>query len=155
MKSCDNRNISFGPQQMAGRFSRCLAPVLVGAFLATGCHKAAPEAPVPPSSPAAATAPDTNQDASTAYTPQRSPGPPQPTPQPLADPEAPSRVKPNGEPDLHQLDRDIIQWIVGHQRSPSSFAEFASSAGVAIPPPPPGKKYAFTRDMHVILVKAK
>jgi hypothetical protein len=129
-----------------------VACLLATVFLAAGCHKP-PETPTPPPTPAAA-APDTNQDTSTVYNPQRPPPPPQPNQQPLADPEAPPVVKGNGEPDLHQLDNSIMHWVFAHQRAPSSFQEFASSADVTVPPPPAGKKYAFGAHYHVILVDA-
>jgi hypothetical protein len=156
MKSFGNLIISFGREQKAARLSRCLAPMLAGAFLAAGCHKA-PDAAPPPTTPATVAAPDTNQnnEASAPVTvTQPPPGPPQPTPHPLADPEAPPVARPNGEADLHQLDVSIMHWVFAHQRAPSSFAEYASSADVTVPPPPPGKKYAFGPHYHAILVDA-
>jgi hypothetical protein len=155
MKPPSDGNISFGREQMADRLARSLMPVLIGALFATGCHKAVPEAPAPPPPPTAA-APDTNQQAPAYTPPPRSSAPPQATGMAApADPEAPPLVKPNGDPDLHQLDQAMLRWIVGNRRSPSSFQEFAASAGVAIPPPPPGKKYAIEPSMHIILVNAK
>lgn len=156
MKIPSNGNISFGREQMAVRLARCLMLVLAGALFATGCHKAATDTTVvAPATPPAA-APDTNQQASAPVVQQRLAGPPQATGAAgPADPEAPPLVKPNGDPDLHQLDQAMLRWIIGNRRAPSSFQEFASSAGVAIPPPPPGKKYALEPSMHIILVNAK
>jgi hypothetical protein len=58
----------------------------------------------------------------------------------------------NTGPDLAGLSREVRRWIARHRKAPSSFQEFASSAGVPIPPPPAGKKYELTRQMQVILV---
>ena len=55
-------------------------------------------------------------------------------------------------PDLGQITRDLRRWILRNQRPPKNFEDFASSANVQIPPPPPGKKYAIDKQMHVILV---
>lgn len=124
--------------------------MLAGAFLVTGCHKA--EVVAPPPAPTTAAAPDTNP-------PVPVPGPPVPTATPLpqvvkTDPNYENPVKGNGEPDLHVLDHSILRWRFGHGRKPSSFAEFAASADVQIPPPPPGKMYALGQYGHVILVNA-
>ncbi len=118
--------------------------LLLAALCSTGCHKAVDTtAAVPP-------APGTNQDSQAIIADTQSHAP---VPAPVvADPNAPPLVKPNGDPDLHQLDRAMLRWLVANQRRPSSFAEFAASAGVTIPPPPPGKKYALNQGMHVILV---
>ncbi len=138
---------------MAGRIFRCLAPVLAGALFAAGCHKAQ-DAAAPPPAPVAAAA-DTN--ASTPPLPPP-PGPPAtpPRPQQMApsDPNYESPVKANGEPDLHVLDHSMLRWRFDHGKIPASFAEFAASADVQIPPPPPGKMYALGQYGHVILVNA-
>ncbi len=59
---------------------------------------------------------------------------------------------PNGQPDLAALNRDLIRWIVGNRRMPTNFQDFAATAGVTIPPPPPGQKYIIGSNMHVQLV---
>jgi hypothetical protein len=64
-------------------------------------------------------------------------------------------VKPGGEPDLHALDQAMLRWLVANQRRPSSFQEFAATAGVTVPPPPSGKMYAISSSGHVILVDRK
>jgi hypothetical protein len=38
-----------------------------------------------------------------------------------------------------------------HGHTPKNFEEFAASANVPIPPPPPGKKYVIDSLMHVSL----
>lgn len=122
--------------------------LLVVTMLFTGCRKA--DQSVAPATPPAPVA-DTNQAAAVApvYSPSQPPPPMQAT---AVDPDARPLVKPNGEPDLHQLDQVMLGWLVSNRRRPSSFAEFAATAGVTIPPPPAGKKYSINKNMHVILV---
>ena len=83
---------------------------------------------------------------------QPSPAPAQPVqPQPGRQPSP--LVQPDGQPDLPEMNRDLIRWVMGHRRTPATFEEFAATAGVTIPPPPPGKKYMINRkDMHIVLV---
>jgi hypothetical protein len=59
---------------------------------------------------------------------------------------------PPAGPDLAEINRTLIRWIVRNRRPPGSFAEFASSAGAPIPPAPAGKKYILGGNMHVQLV---
>src|SRR5262245_40513708 len=49
------------------------------------------------------------------------------------------------------LDRELRKWIVRNQRPPKNFEDFAATAGIEIPPPPPGKKYVVDKTMHVVL----
>lgn len=130
---------------MRGSVVHVVGCLFLMAIFSMGCHKAADTtAAVPP------VVAGTNQDSQTAVADTESHAP---VPRAVvADPNAPPPVKPNGDPDLHQLDRAMLRWLVANQRRPSSFAEFAASAGVAIPPPPPGKKYALNQGLHVILV---
>ncbi|HEY3762898.1 MAG TPA: hypothetical protein VGN23_14225 [Verrucomicrobiae bacterium] len=58
----------------------------------------------------------------------------------------------NGQPNLPELQRELIGWIVGNHRMPTNFDEFAASSGAKIPPPPAGQKYIVTSKMHVQLV---
>ncbi|HVV01923.1 MAG TPA: hypothetical protein VHH88_11215 [Verrucomicrobiae bacterium] len=51
------------------------------------------------------------------------------------------------------LNRELRRWILRNRRPPKNFEEFAATAGVDIPPPPPGKKYTIDRSMHVTLEK--
>jgi hypothetical protein len=134
-----------------------LGSLLVVALFAAGCHKATTDtAIVPPAAPVAA-APDTNQNNPSGAVMNNNPGAPPPPTATAAtlDPNVDSTVKPNGEPDLHALDRAILRWRFANQRKPSSFAEFAASAGVPIPPAPPGKAYTLSASGHIILVTVK
>jgi hypothetical protein len=58
----------------------------------------------------------------------------------------------DGQPDLTALNHCLIRWIMGNRRKPTSFADFAATATVAIPQPPPGKKYIIAKNMHIQLV---
>lgn len=129
--------------------------LLAAALFSTGCHKAedTTTAVPPPAQPPMAAAPDTNQ-----VTQQETQGS---VANPLAQQaSAPAQVdsagrpyaRPNGEPDLHVLDGALLDWRFSHQRKPASFAEFAASAGIAIPPPPAGKKYSLAQTGHIILI---
>ncbi len=69
-----------------------------------------------------------------------------------SNPNAAPLAKANGEPDLTALDTALAGWVFGHRRMPANFAEFAATAGQAVPRPPPGKKYIITHSMHVQLV---
>lgn len=55
---------------------------------------------------------------------------------------------------LQALNRAMVNWTMQHGRRPQSFEEFASSANITIPDPPPGKKYAFGARGWIVLVNA-
>jgi hypothetical protein len=65
---------------------------------------------------------------------------------------AAATVQANAEPDLPELNRAVRRWLMANRRRPASFEDFAATAGVPIPPPPAGKKYFLSSDMHVQLV---
>lgn len=83
---------------------------------------------------------------------QAAPPPQQPaaTPPPAA--AAASPMVQNGQPDLAEMNRTLIRWIVRNRRPPANFQDFAATAGVEIPPPPAGKKYVIAQNMHIQLV---
>jgi hypothetical protein len=74
-----------------------------------------------------------------------------PTPPIVASMPAPATAT-NAAPDLRAINRALIIWSVHHRRQPSSFEEFAASAGFQIPPPPPGKKYVIDSNGLISLV---
>jgi hypothetical protein len=118
-------------------FRRALPVLALGVLLAaSGCSKktSSSTTTVPPPAADAQAAPTSAQSAS-----------PQPGQQPAA-------IQADGQPDLDALNRAMVRWLVGHRRVPANFDEFAATAGVTIPPPPSGKKYAIAKNMHVILV---
>jgi len=92
--------------------------------------------------------------------------PPAPEVQAQAAPEATAPAPPNpsraqqvgqvvqadGQADMGELNRCLLRWMMGNKRPPANFEDFAATAGVTIPPPPPGKKYRIGKDMHVVLV---
>jgi hypothetical protein len=121
--------------------SRTLLAVGLGGLIVGftfGCSSKKEESNLLPAETKPASAPATS--------PAPAPAAPAPT-QPLA-------VSPNANNDeiLAQLTREVRKWIVGHQRTPQSFEEFASTTQVQVPPPPAGKRYALTKQMKVVLV---
>jgi hypothetical protein len=80
--------------------------------------------------------------------------------QPVTGQLATPQIQPPGTPltqadgavDMPELQRTVIRWVVANRRRPNSFEDFAATAGVPIPPPPAGKKYTITHDLHVQLV---
>jgi hypothetical protein len=113
----------------------------------TGCGKkeaptsntATQSGPAQPASPAAS--PHSTEQQSTAA----------PIPQTQVALAHAAPVAPAG-PDLAEINRSLIRWIVRNRRRPNSFEDFASSAGAPIPPAPGGKKYIIGANMHVQLV---
>ena len=73
-------------------------------------------------------------------------------PVPAGSPIATAEVLPEVQPDLPELNRSLLRWMLGHRHAPKDFEEFAATAGVAIQPPPAGKKYFIRKDMHIVLV---
>jgi len=131
-----------------------LALVLGAAVFAAGCGKSkAPATSTPPASIPSAQQADTNQ-AEAGQAPVNTPVAPPEMPAP---PNVTTNVTPTGEPDLNALHQCMIRFLMSHHRTPANFDEFAayaSSVNVAIPPAPPGKKYAIDpHNMHIILVK--
>ena len=56
------------------------------------------------------------------------------------------------DPNLAELTRELRRWIVATREKPANFEDFAAKAKITVPPPPAGKKYALSSEMHVILV---
>ncbi|MEJ0090897.1 MAG: hypothetical protein WDM80_14290 [Limisphaerales bacterium] len=114
-----------------------LATILVATGLAAGCSKSkSPEVQL-------AAEQTTNQvaaDQSPVYQ------------QPSAAAPATATAQSPAEPDLKELNRSLLRWIIGNHRRPKSFEDFAATSGVVIPPPPAGKKYVLGKGMHILLV---
>ena len=58
----------------------------------------------------------------------------------------------NVPPNLGEMSNAVRVWIGSRRHWPANFEEWAAAPNYAYPPPPPGKKYAFDRKYHVILV---
>jgi hypothetical protein len=114
-----------------------MAVLVVVTLLAAGCRKAKP--------PAVQAADEQNTNPAA---PAQVPVSQQPAP---ASPVAVA-AQPAAGPDLRELDRGLIRWIVSNRRRPGNFEEFAATANITIPPPPAGKKYVFDHTMHIQLV---
>ncbi|HEX3625657.1 MAG TPA: hypothetical protein VH280_09545 [Verrucomicrobiae bacterium] len=115
-------------------------PVLLACLAAAvaGCGKASTSASTAPSPAPVATTPAT--PASTA---------PVPTAQPMAQTASTNSAGPTT---LQSLNRAMVRWMRANHRRPRNFQEFASTANVQIPDPPPGKKYALNGRGFIILV---
>jgi hypothetical protein len=121
------------------RFQSGLAVALaVGTLVWAGCSKGKKTAAEPP--------PPTAQELQQAEIEHK------PVPSPTTAVAIAPLATPTGQPDLAEMNRTMIRWIVGHRRPPANFEEFAATAGVAIPPPPAGQKYIIAKNMHVQLV---
>lgn len=120
----------------------CLALAVAIPLLAGGCSKksdtSATNLPEPP--PAASTVD------STAAAPA--------TPAPVATSTPLANTATNALPDLRPLNQALLGWRVQNRRVPASFEEFAASAGIQIPAPPPGKKYIINSHGLISLVNA-
>ena len=112
--------------------------IVAAAFLLTGCGKKT-ETPPP------VTPPQVHQPAQPVPVVQR-PEAPAPATTPNVQTNAPP-------PDLGELSREVRSWAAARYDSPpATFEQWVALSGAQIPPPPPGKKYAFDRKKHVILV---
>jgi hypothetical protein len=78
-----------------------------------------------------------------------------PVPQPLPTPTSPKTIAPpssgNVDETLAQLTRELHRTMIGRKLS-GSFEEFVAVRNLQVPPPPPGKKYAISKQWRVILV---
>jgi len=54
--------------------------------------------------------------------------------------------------ELGELNRQLKRWIVSSKESPGSFEDFVAKAKVTVPPAPPGKKFAISKERRVVLV---
>ncbi len=140
----------------ASRHNRAIvfALILTATLSFTGCGK-----PKPPSTQTTADQ-NTNQAAADQNTSQAAadhmPVSEQPSATtsaatPAATPVMASTQK-TGEPDLADLNHSLLRWVVGNQRRPNNFEEFAATADTPIPSPPAGKKFIIAKNMHIQLV---
>ncbi|HEV2453403.1 MAG TPA: hypothetical protein VGY98_04035 [Verrucomicrobiae bacterium] len=53
---------------------------------------------------------------------------------------------------LQMLNRSLMQWMIQNRHHPRTFQEFANTANVQIPVPPPGKMYALDHRGFIVLV---
>lgn len=131
--------MSFDSTRFAGHQPKgwiaCLGIVLAISALTTGCNKATSPAPAP--APAAA---PTNTAPTASVAPVLVA-----TPQPVATGATDSQHT------LQTLNRGLMAWMIKNHRHPQNFEEFASSATIQIPNPPPGKKYTLNTRGFIVL----
>ncbi len=123
-------------QRWAGKLVGVLL-VLGTLTLAAGCgKKAAPVVDVPSPAPPA----------------QAAVLPGQPNP-PLPQPYAPVTLPPptSAAPDLSQINRAYIGWIMQTHRHARTVEEFVTAAGVQLPPAPAGKKFVIDKHGYIAL----
>lgn len=124
----------------------CVCMALLMMVLATGCGKNGDAAK-------ASASPLPDQPTASA-TPSTTPGPPLAAP--VAVPANPAVVVvPEGggmNATAGQLTRQLRRYISRNHSTPSSFEDFVASAHLQVPPPPPGKKFAISSNLKVVLV---
>jgi hypothetical protein len=129
--------MSFDYARFAGRQPKrwivCLGLVLAVSAFATGCSKATSPAPAPPA--------DSTNTAPTASV----------APVPVATPQPVATSATDSQHTLQTLNRGLMAWMIKNHRHPQNFEEFAGSATVQIPNPPPGKKYTLNTRGFIIL----
>ena len=127
---------SFGKRSLKDIFDSIELPsgvtvvaVLAAVFLLTGCWKKPETSPTVPKNP------KTAAPATVVVSPDK------------------TNVA-NAAPNLAEISDALDWWMTYHQRRPTNFAEFANDPDlkIKIPPPPPGKKYAFYHMRQVILI---
>lgn len=121
--------------------NRFIFVALLAAGLAAGCGK---------KETSAAANPETN--AVTASQPASAPAP---VPGAMQTPTAPQNLTDTSSIDatLAELTRELHRTMIGRKLS-GSFEEFVAIRNLKVPPPPPGKKYAISKQWRVILVDA-
>ena len=129
------RVVKADPREKLIKITLGLALSLAAVVAVSGCGKKNVSATIPTPASASNTAAQVGEQ-----------------PAALNNPTTPAAAKPNGEPDLAELNRGLIRWIVRNRRPPANFQDFAATAGVTIPPAPPGKKYVIAQNMHIQLV---
>jgi len=147
------------PQFVCGKGLQ-LVLVLSVALFAAGCGKKespkpvtnAPAAPdtTQPATPTATTTPTTTTPTPTA--PNANTPPPTPSQPPPPPPPAVAQSSDANLPILQQLNRAMFRFQMANHRSPASVEELAAAAGIQLPPPPPGKKYAINGRKMVVLM---
>jgi hypothetical protein len=118
----------------------CLVTAFLMLSIAVGCSKS--NSPAPAAPPAAANSPAVSATSAPA---------PAPTPVATAQP-APAANATNSLSSLQVLNRTLLGWMIRNRRHPKDFQEFASTANIQIPAPPPGKKYALNGRGFIVLV---
>ncbi|HTV40574.1 MAG TPA: hypothetical protein VMF08_08365 [Candidatus Sulfotelmatobacter sp.] len=114
------------------------------AAVAAGCSKSSsqPAPPPPVPTPSADSAPVSSTPAPV----------PVPAPAPMANPSPMTTTNSGSLTTLQILNRAMVGWMRKNGRHPQNFEDFARSANIQIPDPPPGKKYTLNGRGFIVLV---
>jgi hypothetical protein len=120
-----------------------LTLLVAGVAAFSGCGKKPPTAASTPNPPDSAQAPASQPPVNNTAKP----------PQVYSAPASPAVVSTqNGEPDLKQINRAYVGWIMRTQKHAKTFEEFVTASGIQIPPPPAGKKFIIDKRGYIALV---
>jgi len=118
-----------------------LALILGAAMFAAGCGKGKSAGPAANATPPT----QTNQAAAAPASPGSADNsPPTPT--------APAANADAAAPNMQELNRALIRYVIRNHLRPKTFEEFAANANIQIPPPPAGKKYILNQKGYIVLV---
>jgi hypothetical protein len=116
----------------------CVTLVCAGLLLVAGCGKSNSSASSPPVVPSADAA-NASAAASNVSTP-------------TSFASASATNADDSQTEVQTLNRALLGWMIKNRKHPQNFAEFASTANIEIPAPPPGKKYTLNQRGLIILV---
>ena len=114
----------------------CVALIWAALLLVAGCSKPNTPPPTPPPSSDVTNTPATSSTvAPITYAPATG-----------------ATNASDTQTELQTLNKALLGWMIKNRRHPQDFAEFASTANIQIPAPPPGKKYTLNQRGFITLV---
>ena len=128
--------------KMTRRRGTTILVLLMLVTVAAGCSKTSSQpAPAPQVPPLAANSAPISSTAAPATAPA-----------PMANSTLPATADSGAPTTLQSLNRAMVNWTRTNHRHPQSFEDFASTANIQIPAPPPGKKYTLNGKGFIVLV---